>query len=145
MTEEIPMRGKATYFLEQFIKHTTPEVRERLLVEYGLLESTPYIQPKALKRGESIDLSDKESREEIVLEKARKWDLEILSIETVDDPSVEHVEEQIRLIIRHDGVEVRIDIVSERDTSQPDVEPVTDEWFAQSVETMLTHSLGKYD
>jgi hypothetical protein len=145
MTEEIPMRGKATYFLEQFIKHTTPEVRERLLVEYGLLESTPYIQPKALKRGESIDLSDKESREEIVLEKARKWDLEILSIETVDDPSVEHVEEQIRLMIRHDGVEVRIDIVSERDTSQPGVEPVTDEWFTQSVETMLTHSLGKYD
>jgi hypothetical protein len=145
MTEEIPMRGKATYFLEQFIKHTTPEVRERLLVEYGLLESTPYIQPKALKRGESIDLSDKESREEIVLEKARKWDLEILSIETVDDPSVEHVEEQIRLMIRHDGVEVRIDIVSERDTSQSGVEPVTDEWFTQSVETMLTHSLGKYD
>jgi len=145
MTEEIPMRGKATYFLEQFIKHTTPEVRERLLVEYGLLESTPYIQPKALKRSESIDLSNKESREEIVLEKARKWDLEILSIETVDDPSVEHVEEQIRLMIRHDGVEVRIDIVSERDTSQPGVEPVTDEWFTQSVETMLTHSLGKYD
>jgi hypothetical protein len=141
MTEEIPLQAKAAYFLEQFIKHTTPEARHKLLEEYDLLDSSPDIQPKGLKRNETTQISNE--KEKIVLQEVQKRNLNVLSIDTIDDPDIKYVEEQIQLVVRYEGVKVKLNFVSERNDFHPEVAPVTDEWFRQSVETMMSHSLGE--
>jgi hypothetical protein len=147
MTEEVPLKGRDVYFLEQFIKHTTESRRREILEQHDLFEGDESVtitdgvpQPKGVKRDGEVRPETR--MEQIVLQEAqKKTGMSVLSIET-SDSNIPHVIKQVDVVARFDGFKANFHFIAKRDhESGPEIEPVTEEWFRKSVDTMFKHTI----
>ena len=139
MTEETPMKSKARYFLEQFLKHTEAEERAVLLEEYDILEDVSgSVKGKAGNYVVPEKIEPDDEYEAIAVEEATKHDLRVLNVESRES-DVPRVATEVALSVEFRDVVVEMTFVKKR-YKAPGADPVEIGWYRDAVSAIIRHN-----
>lgn len=144
MTEETPQIPRAEYHLQQFIKTTEPDERVVLLDEYDLLVPDEGPTPKGMadRYSGDPDVDPADRYEEIAVNEAQKHGLKVVRVDTVEaGPEHPDVAEHVELAVEYEDVVAEFHFVKER-SPHVNVEPVTEDWYRQAVETIMRYNFN---
>jgi hypothetical protein len=147
MTEETPQTPRAEYHLQQFIKVTEPDERVVLLDEYDLLEPDEGPTPKGMADhyDTNREVEPDNRYEEIAVNEAEKHGLKVVRVDTIEaGPEAPDVKTQVELAVEYGDVVAEFHFVKER-SQHLDLEPVTEDWYRQAVETIMRYNFDNDD